>query len=100
MSASLYQSGSLGAGVSTGAFIPSPVGKQRPVQASSMPSIGRWIRASVPGPAWFRQKAWFLPKPPPPAAAGHILVPGCARELSHEIVEVSFGADAAAHPEN
>src|SRR5207244_2804718 len=40
----------------------------------SLPGIKRWIRASVPVPAWLRQKAWFLPKPPPlPAAAGHIL---------------------------
>jgi hypothetical protein len=37
----------------------------------------RWIRASMPGPACFQQKAWFFAgarslKAPPPAAAEHI----------------------------
>src|SRR5487761_1056396 len=32
----------------------------------------RWIRASCPAQRGFAQKAWFLPKAPPPAAAGHI----------------------------
>jgi hypothetical protein len=32
----------------------------------------------LPGPACLGQKAWFLPQAPPPAAAGHILVPGLA----------------------
>jgi hypothetical protein len=30
---------------------------------------------SCPAQRCFRQKAWFLPKAPPPAAAGHIHVP-------------------------
>jgi hypothetical protein len=30
----------------------------------------------LPGPARLGQKAWFLPEAPPPAAAGHIHVPG------------------------
>jgi len=30
----------------------------------------------MPGPACLGQKAWFLPQAPPPAAAGHIPVPG------------------------
>src|SRR6185437_8201844 len=39
-------------------------------------SLKRWIRACCPAQRCFRQKAWFSPKAPPPAAAGHLHVPG------------------------
>src|SRR6185437_13272224 len=44
----------------------------------SRASIKRWIRASCPAQHCFEQKAWFLLEAPPPAAAGHIRMPGCS----------------------
>src|SRR5581483_9895014 len=75
----------------------------------------RRMRRTLPGPAWLRQKAWFLPKPPPPAAAGHLPVPGSPRTrrlmargrppahgklrgLSAGAAMWRFSAPAAGHP--
>ena len=43
--------------------------------------IKRWIRASCPVQRGCGQKAWFLPVAPPPAAAGHVHVPGLSGVL-------------------
>src|SRR3569833_565651 len=62
-----------------------------------MPNIKRWIRASLPGPAWHRAKSVVFAQ-----CLRHLRrrgTPLCLH-LSHEIVEVPFGADATAHPEN
>src|SRR6185312_210255 len=52
--------------------VPAPGRQPRQQSESLVDSAGSGL---LPGPARLRQKAWFLPEAPPPAAAGHVYVP-------------------------